>query len=187
MVATPQQGLAEKARSHPAAPAPTAVLSAIFVCCAGDWDQGEARSAARPGEEDGEGGASGDEEGAEVFGDFEDLETGGQASPGVGCTCCTLRALRVLRLGVAVQRMWPSGRLGMGVWCAGAAPHPPCAAAGMALPLQASALRAAATPPPVPQQPPSRPAPRRSLRSSGGPRRRLSTQNTIRVSLWLFG
>lgn len=43
---------------------------------AGDWDQGEARAAARP-EEEGEEGEGGDED--EVYGDFEDLETGGRA------------------------------------------------------------------------------------------------------------
>ena len=41
----------------------------------GDWEAGAARSAARPGEE-GEEGVEGGEGEEEVFGDFEDVETG---------------------------------------------------------------------------------------------------------------
>lgn len=72
----------------------------------GDWGEGEARAAARPGEEDEEGG-EGEEE---VFGDFEDLETGGCCAAGRAMPCCAALRCAALCLHVwAAVRMdaWP--------------------------------------------------------------------------------
>lgn len=58
-------------------PGPNSTLA--LAAAAGDWAAGEARAAARPGEEGGEEGAEDEDE---VYGDFEDLET--------GKPCCSL-------------------------------------------------------------------------------------------------
>lgn len=70
------------------APHPSRHLSLFLSLAphAGDWGEGEARAAARPGEEDEEGGGEDD---GEVYGDFEDLETGARLSAAVLC-CAVL-------------------------------------------------------------------------------------------------
>ncbi len=143
---------------------------------AGNWDEGEARAAARPGEEE-----EGREEEDEVYGDFEDLETGalrfvmcwadlrcagGGQSPTVHRCCnsdewtsnaCELRPRPPLPL----------------------TPHHPASTTAL---LQASGLRAARTPPPGQRQRLSRRLRRRIWLRSGGPRRRPLTPSTTRVS-----
>ena len=79
------------------------------VCCAGDWDQGKARVAARPGEEDEEGGGGEDGEAAEVYGDFEDLETGEGVLGGV-CYAYGMRSMMCLLC--MLGQVWQSGACG---------------------------------------------------------------------------
>ena len=69
------------------APIPTSISLAAH---AGDWGEGEARAAARPGEEDEEGGG---EEDGEVYGDFEDLETGALSCACLAEECCAFLSL----------------------------------------------------------------------------------------------
>lgn len=140
---------------------------------AGDWGEGEARAMARP--EEGEEGADGGEE-EEVYGEFEDLETGEPSALVVGGSDAAAAAASVpacrLPVVAAVPRHACQHDLDTPT-------HPPTQQTNQP---QASGLRAAPTPRCVQRRRPLLQVQRRSSRRSGGPRKPPSTPSMTKAS-----